>query len=219
MTRGWPWRSKARHHGARGARDRGREAGHAQAPFVLELHAFAFDEHRIDQRDELAAPFARAEIDHALAQRHAHLGGRQPDAGRGVHRVDHVIDQLLQRRVECRDPRMQAGSVRARHTGRAVGASAVPRTGEPRGGARVGGGHRGIKLRERVATEALEERISQRPRHHRFARRPRRQAPHTHRCVRSPRLALPSFPGPLSEAASSTSRSVSSRPTHARPRR
>ena len=80
---------------ARGTHDGGVELRDAQAAFVFELHAVAFDERRIDHDHQAVRLAADREIDDEDAQRHADLRRRQPDARRGVHRFDHVVDQSI----------------------------------------------------------------------------------------------------------------------------
>src|SRR5262245_29659705 len=103
------------HDDARGTRDGRVEAGHAEAPFFLELHPFALDEFRVDEREQLAAALAQAEIDHRDPERDAHLWGSQPNSRRRVHRLNHVVDELVQVGVErCH------GGGRSLEIGRAV---------------------------------------------------------------------------------------------------
>ena len=46
---------------------------------------------------------ALADVDHQQALVHVDLRGRQADAGRGVHGLEHVVDQLAQRCVDLLD--------------------------------------------------------------------------------------------------------------------
>jgi hypothetical protein len=57
------------------------------------LHAGAFEELGIDERDDVAATASARDVDHANAQRHADLRRGQPDPRRRVHRLDHVVDE------------------------------------------------------------------------------------------------------------------------------
>src|SRR5690606_23391635 len=73
--------------------DRRREARHAQAAFVFDLHAVARHDLGIHQRDHFAPLAADAEIDDTHAQGHPDLRRRQSNPRRGVHRRNHVVDQ------------------------------------------------------------------------------------------------------------------------------
>jgi hypothetical protein len=44
-----------------------------------------------------------AQVDHQHALRNVHLRRGETDTGRGVHRLEHVVDQSPQRRVDLRD--------------------------------------------------------------------------------------------------------------------
>ena len=68
--------------------------GHAEAAFLLELHAVALDEFRIDERDQIRRIAPERDVGDEDPQRHADLRGRQTDARRRVHRLDHVVDEL-----------------------------------------------------------------------------------------------------------------------------
>ena len=78
---------------ARRARERGVEAGHAEAAFFLELHAVALDEFRIDEREQIGRIAADRDVGDENPQRHADLRGREADARRRIHRLDHVVDE------------------------------------------------------------------------------------------------------------------------------
>ena len=83
--------------------------GHAEAALFLELRARRARTNAgltITIRSLALAPDGQIDDEHA--QRDADLRRRQPDAGRRVHRLDHVVDQPLQGVVEGRD--LGAGS-------------------------------------------------------------------------------------------------------------
>ena len=88
---------------ALGARDDFNEVRDREAALLLGHFAFGFDDLGIDEDMELAAALADGEVDEHETLRHADLIRREADAGGGVHRVDHVVDQLLQRAVDLRD--------------------------------------------------------------------------------------------------------------------
>jgi hypothetical protein len=76
------------------------EIGNREAPFFLGHFPFRFDHLRVDEDVQLFAPFADGKVDDHQPLRHADLVRGKPDAGRCVHRVDHVVDQRLQTRVD-----------------------------------------------------------------------------------------------------------------------
>ena len=80
---------------ARRPHDGGVESRHAQAALFFELHALALDELGIDDDDRARRVAAEREIDDEDPQRDADLRRRQPDARRGIHRLDHVVDEAI----------------------------------------------------------------------------------------------------------------------------
>ena len=100
MVCGRSWRSRPRTRRSRRPDDGGIEPGDAQAALFLELHAVALDELRVDHHDEIRSDPADGHVDDEHAQRHADLRRGQADAGRPVHRLDHVVDEPLQCVVE-----------------------------------------------------------------------------------------------------------------------
>ena len=87
----------------RGPDDRRVEAGHAEASLLFELHPVAHQELRVDHHDQSLRIATQGYIDHEQPQRDADLCCREPDAGRGVHRLDHVVDEPLKVVVESGD--------------------------------------------------------------------------------------------------------------------
>src|SRR6202165_3021123 len=71
------------------------DAGNRQAAFGPDPLALKIDEHRIDKRERLAF-LAHVDDDDALAD--AYLGCSQPDTRRSVHRLNHIVDELLDER-------------------------------------------------------------------------------------------------------------------------
>jgi hypothetical protein len=69
--------------------------GRLRQPFFLELHPFELDELGIDEHQQVVQLAPKRQIDDEDAERHADLRRRQPDAGCGIHRLDHVVDELL----------------------------------------------------------------------------------------------------------------------------
>ncbi len=82
-------------HGSHRSRHGGIESGNAEAALFLELHAFLLDEFRVDEDQQIVGLVAEREIDDENPERHADLRGGEADARRGVHRLDHVVDQRL----------------------------------------------------------------------------------------------------------------------------
>ncbi len=101
-SKGLPSRSSARHDDVLRTRDELVETGHRQAAFaVLARAAFEHADLRVDQHQRLLAVLGDVHHDHAPV--HVDLGRREPDAGRRVHGLEHVVDQLLHRRVDLFD--------------------------------------------------------------------------------------------------------------------
>ena len=71
------------------------ETGNAQASFFFELHSLALDELRVDHHHQARRIAPDRSIDDEQPKRHADLRRREADARRGVHRFDHVVDQLV----------------------------------------------------------------------------------------------------------------------------
>ena len=72
--------------------------GNRQAPFLGLRCALAAQDLRVDVHLRLVLGIAH--IDHQQRLMHVDLRGRKPDARRGVHGLEHVIDQPRQRGVE-----------------------------------------------------------------------------------------------------------------------
>ena len=83
-----PFHRRARRPGHRGV-----EARHRQAALFLQLHALALDELGVDERHQAVCGAAAGDIDDEHPQRHTDLRRGQPDAWRGVHRLDHVLHE------------------------------------------------------------------------------------------------------------------------------
>ena len=86
---------EAFNHHARRTDDGRVEAGQAQAAFLLELHAVADDELRVDHHDERRVIASDGDIHDEDSQRDADLRRGQADAGRRIHRLDEVVDQPI----------------------------------------------------------------------------------------------------------------------------
>ena len=76
-------------------------AGDGQAPFLLLGLAFGRKDLGIDQHLEVVAGLGDIDDDELLVN--VHLGGRQSDARRRIHRLGHVADELLELRGEGRN--------------------------------------------------------------------------------------------------------------------
>ena len=74
-------------------------AGHGEAAFQADLLALPLDHLGIDQRMQVGVG-----LDHHHPQPHPDLGRRQPDARRGHHGVNHIVDQLADAAVDARHP-------------------------------------------------------------------------------------------------------------------
>src|SRR5262245_22004906 len=68
------------------------EARNAEAALLLELHALASDELRIDHHNQAIRIAAEGDVDNKDSQCDPDLRRRQTDPRRGVHRLDHVCD-------------------------------------------------------------------------------------------------------------------------------
>src|SRR5437773_988655 len=73
---------------------------HRQAPLLGTRFALAREDLRVDDREGLIA--LRGKVDDEEALVHVDLGGREPDAGRAVHGLEHVVDQRAEGGVEAR---------------------------------------------------------------------------------------------------------------------
>ncbi len=76
-------------------------AGHRQAAFFRHGDPFARQDLGVDENQRLIALLG--DVDHQQAQRGIHLGRGEADAGRCVHRLEHVIDEAPQLGVETRN--------------------------------------------------------------------------------------------------------------------
>jgi hypothetical protein len=74
------------------------DARHRQAAFLAFLGARRCDDLGIDEHAQRVVGLGDVDDDHALVD--VDLGGGQPDAGRGVHRRGHVVDQFADARVD-----------------------------------------------------------------------------------------------------------------------
>ena len=72
-----------------------------EAAFFDVRLASRFDDFGVDEHNERVP--ALRDIDHDHPFMHVDLGGRKPDAGRGIHGLGHVGHQLLQARIEYGD--------------------------------------------------------------------------------------------------------------------
>ena len=148
---------------------------------------------RVHELDELPGVLADREVDHDDAQGDADLRRGQADAGRGVHGLDHVVEERVDRAVDlasrARRARAAPGSPyftmgRMGHRPQSY-ASARGRQRRARNSRhRAAGGLQVVEqLGEGVAAELLEQRVGEHPGHHR-PRRPRpRRAPRRCRCA------------------------------------
>ena len=92
---GWPSRSSPFDDGAQRPDDRGVEAGTLRQPSSSSCMPSRSTNSGIDHHDQPARIAPERDVDDEDAQRHADLRRRQADARRGVHRLDHVVDQAL----------------------------------------------------------------------------------------------------------------------------
>jgi hypothetical protein len=92
-------------HHPGGTTNGGVEPRHAQASFVFALAAIARDERRVDERKQLGGIAPCRNIRDEDSQAHSDLRRRQPDSRRRIHRLDHVIDELLDLRGDFRNRR------------------------------------------------------------------------------------------------------------------
>ena len=81
-----------------GTHDLPTQPGHGQASFVVDPLAVALDDARIDHR-----PDPIADVVDEDPPLHSHLVRRQPRPGRGVHGLDHRVDQAGERTVDVLD--------------------------------------------------------------------------------------------------------------------
>lgn len=77
------------------AGDRRCEAGHAEAAFILELHAFALDEHGVDEHLQILRLATDRHVHHEDPQRRADLRRCEADPRGRIHRGNHVVDERL----------------------------------------------------------------------------------------------------------------------------
>lgn len=86
-----------------GAFDLFEDAGHRQAPLLVELLTIGPTDHRIDQRDELIATVGHVNDDDPLV--YIALRCCQPDTWRGIHGLSQVVDEpadgIVYRRNRC----------------------------------------------------------------------------------------------------------------------
>ena len=75
----------------------------AEAAFVGSLPAFGVNDLRIDEHDLRLGIFLECDIDDRDALANADLRSCQPDAVRGIHALEHVVDELAQFVVELGD--------------------------------------------------------------------------------------------------------------------
>ena len=79
-----------------GAGHVGKNAGHGQAAFLIDLFARLVGDLRIDEDLRLVLLFTHIDDHEALV--HVHLASSQADARRVVHGLEHVIQQALEGR-------------------------------------------------------------------------------------------------------------------------
>ena len=89
------------HDDARRAHGRAAVAGDREAALLVPLLALLLHELGVDELDELLRVLPARQVDHDHAQRHADLGRREPDAGRRVHGLDHVVRPARGSRRRC----------------------------------------------------------------------------------------------------------------------
>src|SRR5215470_963365 len=80
--------------------DRLAELGNAQAAFILGMAAFGVNNLGIGKHQLGIRVFLESHIDNGETFRNADLRSRQPNAMRGIHRFEHVLDELLQLVIE-----------------------------------------------------------------------------------------------------------------------
>ncbi len=78
-------------------------AGKRQATLAEALLAFLRDDLRVDEHAQIARLVLAGDVDHEQAQALADLRRRQAHAGRGVHGLGHVLDQLADAVVDRGD--------------------------------------------------------------------------------------------------------------------
>ena len=87
--------------------DQVENAGHGEATLFALGDAFAGHDLGIDESQRLVSLLAHVEHQHALVD--VDLGRSQPDAGGGVHRLEHVFDQAADPRIHGHD-RLRLGA-------------------------------------------------------------------------------------------------------------
>src|SRR5580765_1691211 len=116
---------EALQHGMRGPDHRRIESRDAQAAFFLELHPVALNELRVDEGEETRRIAPDRHVHDEDPQRNANLWGGEPHTRRGVHRLDHVVDQTidlrrdgLHRQGTCVEGRVAVSENGPNHRGR-----------------------------------------------------------------------------------------------------
>ena len=79
------------------------EVGDAETAFTLRVAAFLVNNLRVDEDDLAVRIFFEGDVNHGDAARDADLRRCQTHAASGVHRLEHVLDKLLQFFIEDRD--------------------------------------------------------------------------------------------------------------------
>ncbi len=164
-------------NGARRPSHRRVEAWCAQAAFFFELHAITLDERRVDERQQVAWIPAHRDVAHEDPHANADLRRRQSHSGRGVHRLDHVVDERLNLRGDrfdwCCRPVQHVGAVADNGTQHREAGSAGRRSGRTRRGESPiegGSGRRQVlsDFVDRIAAQLLEKGVGEDEGHHRF---------------------------------------------------
>src|SRR5579885_906251 len=95
-------RPRAHHHLFR-ALHLGGEIDHREAALLPEHRALGLDDLGIDELEQVLAGVLVIGIEHDHAARIADLRRRQADAGRGIHGLDHALDEAVEPAVDFGD--------------------------------------------------------------------------------------------------------------------
>ncbi len=79
------------------------EVGDAEAAFALGMFAGGVDDFRVDEDQLGVGIFFEGDVDHGDAPGDADLRSGEADAVRGVHRLEHIVEQGLQLCIEDGD--------------------------------------------------------------------------------------------------------------------
>src|SRR5687768_300469 len=79
------------------------EARHAQTALFFELHSIALDELGVDEHEQVGGIAADRDVAHEDPFADANLRRGEPDAGRGVHGLNHVVHEGINLRCDLGD--------------------------------------------------------------------------------------------------------------------